>query len=66
MDTAELANASLAGYIFRIGLREEIQVAALTALPDGLYHPNLTIVPTLDDMLADSDAKRKLWEQISS
>jgi len=66
MDTAELANASLAGYIFRIGLREEIQVAALTALPDGLYHPNLTIVPTLDDMLADSDAKRQLWEQISS
>jgi len=66
MDTAELANASLAGYIFRIGLREEIQVAALTALPYGLYHPNLTIVPTLDDMLADSDAKRKLWEQISS
>lgn len=66
MDTAELANASLAGYIFRIGLREEIQVAALTALPDGLYHPNLTIVLTLDDMLADSDAKRQLWEQISS
>lgn len=66
MDTAELANASLAGYIFRIGLREEIKVAALTALPDGLYHPNLTIVPTLDDMLADSDTKRQLWEQISS
>lgn len=66
MDTAELANASLAGYIFRIGLREEIQIAALTALPDGLYHPNLTIVPTLEDMLADSDAKRQLWEQISS
>jgi len=65
MDTAELANASLAGYIFRIGRSEEIQVAALTALPDGLQHPNLTTVPILEEMLADSDAKRQLWEQIS-
>lgn len=65
MDTAELANASLAGYIFRIGRSEEIQVAALTALPDGLQHPNLTTVPTLEEMLADSDTKRQLWEQIS-
>ena len=65
MDTAELANASLAGYIFRIGRSEEIQVAALTVLPDGLQHPNLTTVPILEEMLADSDAKRQLWEQIS-
>ncbi|WP_114700062.1 DNA polymerase III subunit psi [Psychrobacter proteolyticus] len=65
MDTAELANASLAGYIFRIGRSEEIKVAALTALPDGLQHHNLTAVPTLEEMLADSDAKRQLWEQIS-
>ena len=65
MDTAELANASLAGYIFRIGRSEEIQVAALTALPNGLQHPNLTTVPKLEAMLADSDAKRQLWEQIS-
>jgi len=65
MDTAELANASLAGYIFRIGRSEEVQVAALTALPDGLQHPNLITVPILEDMLANSDAKRQLWEQIS-
>ena len=65
MDTAELANASLAGYVFRIGLREEIKVAALTALPEGLYHPNLETVPTLEEMLADGDAKRQMWEQIS-
>ena len=65
MDTAELANASLAGYVFRIGLREEIKVAALTALPEGLYHPNLETVPTLKEMLADGDAKRQMWEQIS-
>jgi hypothetical protein len=65
MDTVELANASLAGYVFRIGVREEIKVAALTVLPEGLQHPNLMTVPTLDDMIADSDAKRQLWERIS-
>ena len=66
MDTAELANASLAGYVFKIGRREEIKVAALTVLPDGLEHPNLTTVPTLDEMLKDSKLKRQLWEQLSS
>ena len=66
MDTAELANASLAGYVFKIGRSEEIKVAALTALPDGLEHPNLSTVPTLDDMLADSSLKCQLWEQLSS
>ena len=66
MDTAELANASLAGYVFKIGRSEEIKVAALTALSDGLEHPNFTTVPTLDEMLADSSLKRQLWEQLSS
>lgn len=65
MDTAELANASLAGYVFKIGRREEIKVAALTVLPDGLEHPNFTTVPTLDEMLKDSKLKRQLWEQLS-
>ncbi len=65
MDTAELANASLAGYVFKIGRSEDIQVAALTALPDGLEHPNLTAIPTLDEMLTDSHLKRQLWEQLS-
>ena len=66
MDTAELANASLAGYVFKIGRSEEIKVAALTPLPDGLEHPNLTIVSTLDEMLGDSRLKRQLWEMLSS
>jgi len=65
MDTAELANASLAGYVFRMGRSEEIKVAALTVLPDGIEHPTLTVVPILDDMLEDSSLKRKLWNQIS-
>ena len=66
MDTAELANASLAGYVFKIGRSEEIKVAVLTALPDGLEHPNVTTVPTLDEMLIDSNLKRQLWEQLLS
>ena len=66
MDIAELANASFAGYIFKIGRSEEIKVAALTPLPEGLEHPTLTTVPTLDEMLADSSLKRRLWEILSS
>ena len=66
MDTAELANASFAGYVFKIGRSEEIQVLTLTALPDGLEHPNLTTAPTLDEMLNDSRLKRQLWEMLSS
>ena len=66
MDTAELANASLAGYVFKIGRSEEIKIAALTVLPDGLEHPSVTTVPTLDEMLTDSNLKRQLWEQLSS
>lgn len=65
MDTVELANASLAGYIFKIGRSEDINVAALTVLPEGLTHPNTTTVPTLDEMLEDSSLKRQLWEQLS-
>lgn len=65
MDTAELANASLAGYVFKIGRSEEIKVAALTALPEGLEHPHFTTVPTLEEMIADSSLKRQLWEKLS-
>lgn len=65
MDTAELANASLAGYLFKIGRTEESQVAALTELPSGLTHPNLVDVATLEAMLSDSMLKHQLWEQIS-
>lgn len=65
MDTVELANASFAGYLFKIGRSEEIQVAALTELPVGLTHPNVVSVATLEAMLVDSTLKRQLWEQIA-
>ncbi len=66
MDTAELANASLAGYIFKLGQSEDIKIAVLTALPEGLTHPNFTEVPSLETMLIDSTHKRHLWQQLSS
>jgi len=66
MDTAELANASLAGYIFKIAQSEDIQVAVLTALPDGLSHPKFATTPSLEAMLEDSLLKREFWQQISN
>ena len=66
MDTAELANASLAGYIFKIARSEDIKVAALTELPALLSHPNMVSVPHLEAMLADSALKRQLWQQITN
>lgn len=66
MDTAELANASLAGYIFKIAQSEDIQVAVLTDLPEGLTHPALSTVPTLQAMLAEATLKREFWQQIST
>ncbi len=66
MDTAELANASLAGYIFKLGQSEDIKIAVLTALPKGLTHPNFTEVPSLETMLIDSTRKHLLWQQLSS
>jgi DNA polymerase III psi subunit len=65
MDSAELANASFAGYVFKIGRSEEVLVGALTALPDALVHPHLQAVPSLDEMLADSTLKRQFWQQLS-
>lgn len=66
MDTVELANASLAGYIFKIGRSEEVRVVALTELPTGLSHANFTSTVTLDKMLIDSNLKRQFWQQISN
>lgn len=65
MDTVELANASFAGYIFKVGRSEVVQIAALTALPDGIEHPYLNSLPTLNEMIDDSMLKRQLWERIS-
>ncbi|WP_352337514.1 hypothetical protein [Psychrobacter sp. 16-MNA-CIBAN-0192] len=64
METTELANASLAGYIFKLGRQEDIHVAVLTDLSSGLSHPNFISVPKLDAMLRDASLKRSLWLQL--
>ena len=65
MDTLELANASIAGYIFKIGRSDTIKVASLTPLPSGLRYANRVIVPTLAEMLEDAMLKQHLWQQLS-
>ena len=65
MDTLELANASIAGYIFKIGRSDTIKVASLTPLPSGLRYANRVIVPTLAEMLEDAMLKQNLWQQLS-
>lgn len=65
MDSTDLANASLAGFVFKLGRSETVSVAALTPLPDGVTHPNMMSVPTLDAMLKDSALKRELWQKIA-
>ena len=65
MDTLELANASIAGYIFKIGRSDTIKVASLTPLPSGLRYANRMNVPTLAEMLEDATLKQHLWQQLS-
>ena len=65
MDTLELANASVAGYVFRLGRQEHIQVAALTTLPEGVTHPNLKTLPSLKDMLDTPEQKRIFWQRLN-
>lgn len=65
MDTLELANASVAGYVFRLGRQEHIQVAALTTLPEGVTHPNLKTLPSLKDMLEAPEQKRIFWQRLN-
>ena len=65
MDTLELANASVAGYVFRLGRQENIKVAALTALPKGVTQPNIQILPTLQEMLDTPEQKRIFWQRLN-
>lgn len=66
MQSVELANASLAGFVFCIAQDDNKQVAALTPLPEGLDHERLVSVPLLSEMLADGRQKRQLWHLLSA
>jgi hypothetical protein len=62
MSTLDMANASLAGFVFKLGGSEHIQVAALTDLPEGLDHEQMVRAPLLEEMLAEPAQKRQLWQ----
>lgn len=61
----ESANASVAGFIFCLAKRNDIKVGALTNMPKSLEHPQLTILPSLSDMLQDSELKKQLWQTLN-
>lgn len=62
MDDVEIANACLAGFMFKVGGNDRKKVAALTALAEGLDHERLTRVPMLEEMLIEPRLKRQLWQ----
>ena len=66
MSTLDMANASLAGFVFKLGGSEHIRVAALTDLPEGLDHEQMVRAPLLDEMLAEPAQKRQLWQLLSA
>lgn len=61
----ESANASVAGFVFSLTKRNDVKVGALTAMPKSLEHPQLTALPSLSDMLQDSDLKKQLWQTLN-
>ncbi len=66
MDTVQLANASLAGFIFRMMKTEQVKLAKLTPLAEGLYDERFVDVPTLKQMLTEPKSKRQFWQTLSS
>lgn len=65
MSTLDMANASLAGFVFKLGHSEHIQVAALTDLPEGLDHALMVRTPLLEEMLSEPAYKKQLWQLLS-
>lgn len=58
----ESANASVAGFVFCLAKRNDVKVGAVTNMPKSLEHPQLTTLPSLADMLKDSELKKQLWQ----
>ncbi len=65
MDTVQLANASLAGFIFRVANSEQVKIAKLTTLAKGLYDKRMIQLPTLDQMTSNPLLKRQLWQALN-
>ncbi|MDO5768390.1 MAG: hypothetical protein Q4P13_02715 [Psychrobacter sp.] len=65
MCTQDMANASLSGFIFKLGRSDQVRVAALTELTQGLDDERLIRLPMLDEMIGQPNLKRQLWQVIS-
>ena len=61
----ESANASVAGFVFCLAKRNDVKVGAVTNMPKSLEHPQLTTLPSLADMLQDSELKKQLWQKLN-
>ncbi|MUG32807.1 hypothetical protein [Psychrobacter sanguinis] len=61
----ESANASVAGFVFCLAKNNHAKVGCLTRMPDAITHPCSVDVPSLSQMLADSDKKRQLWQLLN-
>lgn len=66
MDDVALANATLAGFIFKLAKVEQVRVASLTTLVEGLDDERLLSVPRLDEMLRQPMLKRQLWQLLQT
>ncbi|PNK59733.1 hypothetical protein [Psychrobacter sp. FDAARGOS_221] len=61
----ENANACLAGFIFRVAQSIDVNVVALTPMPEGTMHDKVVRAPYLTEMLADGKCKKQLWDMIA-
>lgn len=61
----ESANASVAGFVFCLAKRNDVKVGAVTNMPKSLEHPQLTTLPSLEDMLQNSELKKQLWQKLN-
>ena len=66
IDDLEAANASLRGFLFKFTHDDTANIALLGTLPEGVTHERLHIAPTLEEMLKDAQAKKSLWQILSS
>lgn len=62
----ESANASVAGFVFRLAQSECDKIIAVTPLPTCLEIDSISYGPYLSQMIEDPDEKRLFWQQINS
>lgn len=65
-NSVDMANIHFLGFINRLTLyKQEINIACLTQLTEGLADTRIKQVPTLKQMLEDANKKRELWQLLN-